>query len=433
MTFHNWKLLISAVLFTATISTTNTASAFIAGTRAPGMGSTGIAYPQDAFAGAYNPAGILEVEDRFDLSASSIFNRGTAIIQFDRTPANEDKEKINGKFNPFNHLASFDFGLGINQTFCTNICGYSWEWAVGLVAYNWERQKTSYSKRVPLLTKEKKSKLGMEYIHDVVSPIISLRVTDCHTIGFSFDYHIQRLSIKGLEQFRHENHSYSPSHVTNNGDSYSRGFGATIGWAWEATDGLTIGAIYRSKTKMSRFHKYKGFFAQGGAIDSPAQWGVGAAYQFLPCATVTADIEWIEWDQIKALHNPLLQKDKKIGLAGTDHGPGFGFNNQVVYRLGIDYAINQFWTVRAGYQYANTVTKKSQTMLNLLFCKTSEHLASFGVSYMLTPCNEISFFYAHSFENEVNGKHAIPVECGPGKVDLTESKDFVGLSWAFIY
>lgn len=427
MSFHNWKLLTSAVLFTTVCSITNTACAFLAGTKAPGMGSTGIAYPQDAFAGAYNPAGILQVEDRFDLAATCIYNRGHATIDREHIPAKHEK---NEKFNPFDSAFNFDPGFGINKTFCTEICGYSWEWAVGLVGYNRERQKTSYKTIVPLF--EEKSKLGMEYIHDVIAPIFSLRIANYHTLGVSFDYHIQRLSIKGFHLFANENFSHSPSHVTNNGNSYSQGFGATIGWSWEALDGLTIGAVYRTKTKMSRFHKYKGFLAQGGTIDSPAHWGVGFAYQFLPCATVTGDIEWIQWDQIKSLHNPLLHKNE-IAQAGTDHGPGFGFKNQIFYRIGIDYAFNQYWTVRVGYQHGNTFTKKSQTMLNLLFCRTSENLLTLGASYMVNPCNEISFFYAHSFEKSVNGKHAIPASIGPGHVNLAESKDYLGFSWAFIY
>lgn len=426
MPIHKRKFLIIAILFTVLCSKTSIVCAFFAGTKAPGMGSTGIAYPQDAFAGAYNPAGILKVADRFDLAVTCIFDHGRAAIELEHCPADE---KINGKFNPFASEAQFDPGLGINKTFCSNFCGYSWEWAVGVVVYNRERQKTSYSKHVPLLGP--KSKLGMEYIHDLISPIFSIRIAKCHTLGVSFDYHVQRLNIKGLHQFKHENFSTSPSHVTNNGNSYSQGFGATLGWSWEVLDNLTIGAIYRSKTKMSQFHKYKGFLAHG-AIDSPAQWGVGIAYQFSPCGTVTTDIEWIEWDQVKALHNPLLHKNE-MAQTGADNGPGFGFKNQVFYRIGIDYVFNQFLTVRLGFQHAKTFTKKSETMLNLLFCRTSENALTLGASYIWNPRNEISFFYAHSFEKRVNGKNAIPTVFGSGRVNLTESKDHVGISWGFIY
>lgn len=420
MSFHHWKL----VLFSATCLITNTTSAFFAGTKAPGMGATGIAYPQDAFAGAYNPAGILEIEDRLDLAATCIYNRGHATIHLERTPA-VGKHKINGKFNPFDSAFNFDPSFGINKTFCT-----SWEWAIGIVGYNRERQKTSYNRPVPLLGKN--SKLGMEYIHDVIAPILSFRITSSHTFGVSFDWHLQRISIKGLDQFAHEHFSSSPSHVTNNGNSYSSGFGATLGWTWKALDGLTIGAVYRSRAKMTKFRKYKGFLAERGRIDPPTQWGFGVAYQFIPCAIITADIEWIQWSQIKSLHNPLLHKNE-IVQTGTDHGPGFGFKNQVFYRIGIDYAFNQSWTVRAGYQYANTSTKNSQTMLNLLFCRTSENLLTLGASYIVNRCNEISFFYAHSFEKTVKGQHSIPTIVGPGHVNLAESKDYLGLSWAFIF
>lgn len=407
----------------------NTMTAFIAGSKAAGMASTGIAYPQDAFAGAYNPAGSVTVGDRFDLGFSWLRNHGRAKVNEELPPAIEGCKKINGTYNAFRSPNFYNIDLGINKNFCTTLCGTTYDWSLGLVVYNRDFQKTSYNKRLPLLGT---SKLGLEHIHEVVSPLLSIQLTEAHAIGISIDVHIQRFKANGLEQFDHTLFSAAPGHVTNRGHAYSSGVGATLGWKWQAYDDLTFGVTYSTKTSMRKLNKYKGLLAQRGLLDTPERWGVGLAYQFLPCATLTFDFEWINWQKIAALHHPFPNhcNSNKFGEA---NGPGLGFRNQTIYRIGVDFAFSESWIFRAGFKHGNSFVRSSETLLNSLLCDTIENTATLGFTHTFNSCNEISFFYAHGFKNSIHGKRSIPQDLGDGNVDLNQSSDSLGITWGHFF
>lgn len=407
----------------------NTVSAFIAGSKAAGMASTGIAYPQDGFAGAYNPAGSVAVSDRFDLGFAWLRNHGHAKVKMKHPPASKDGKDANGTFNAFKSPNFYDFDLGINKNFCTSLCGTTYDWSLGLVIYNRDFQKTTYNKPLLLLGR---SKLGLEYVHETISPLFSLQLTESHSIGLSVDVHIQRLKASGLQQFDHTLFSVSPGNVTNKGYAYSSGVGATFGWKWQPYDDLTFGVTYRTKTSMRKLNKYKGLIAQHGLLDTPERWGVGVAYQFLLCATLTLDVEWINWQKIGALHHPLLHNGTSQKF-GSTNGPGFGFRNQTIYRIGIDYAFSETWIFRAGFRHGNSFVRNSETVMNGLLCDTIENIATIGFSYTFNSCNEISFFYAHGFKNSIHGKHSIPKELGSGNVDLTQSNNSLGITWGHFF
>lgn len=417
---------ITLVALLAMCATTGTISAFIAGSKAAGMAATGIAYPQDAFAGAYNPAGSVSVGDRFDLGFAWLRNQGHAKVKVKHPPGIKG---TNGTFNAFRSPNLYDIDLGINKNLSSTLCGTTFDWSLGLVIYNRDIQKTTYNKPLPLLGK---TKLGLEYVHETISPLVSLQLTEAHAIGISLDVHIQRLKVGGLQAFALPIFSDSASNVTNKGYAYSSGVGVTFGWKWQAYDDLTFGVTYRTKASMSKLHKYKGFIPQHGLLDLPERWGIGLAYQFLSCATFTFDFEWINWQEIRALHNPILHNGK-LEKMGSSNGPGFGFRNQTIYRFGVDYAFSESWIFRAGFRHGNTFVRKSETAINTLLCDTIENIATVGLTYTFNTCNEISIFYAHGFKNSIRGKHSIPEDFGSGNVNLTQSNNSLGVTWGHFF
>lgn len=435
----------------ASLGLSSHAEAFIAGAKATGMAATGIAYPQDAYAGAYNPAGIVEVGDRIDFGFDWIQDRGHI-----RGKGNIDTTTglpnplVNRKFDAFKTKDVYNGDFGINKTFCTEICGNNVSWAVGLVGYNRDYQKTSYTERIVLLGNPQPpvngTNPGLEYLHETFSPVFAMRLNDCISFGVSVDVHVQRAKVNGLQNFAQSGvipqlprFSLYPNHVTNKGYDYSSGIGATLGARWQISDYLAVGVTYRTKAKMSHFHKYKGFLAERGLLCVPQKVGGGIAWRFLPCATLAFDVEWIDWSQIKALHNPLINKRQDPNVfpfltkLGSEHGPGFGFRNQTFYRVGIDYAVNDCLTVRAGYRYGNSPVRRTQTAVNVLTCDTVESILTVGATYNYNCCAEVTVFYAYGFSHKIKGKNSIPAFLGGGNIDLVESKDALGISVGYIF
>lgn len=407
--------------------------AFLAGVKATGMAATGVAYPQDAYAGAYNPAGILNVRNRFDISWDWIRDAGQARVRGNQFQVpgipGFPVPKINGRYNEFRTHDVFNVDFGINQKFCATCGDYSLSCAVGFVAYNRDYQKTTLSRPLILIGT---SKQGMEYAHEVFAPVFAFRINDCHTFGVSVDVHVQRLSQSGLENLDNINQTIAPGKFTNRHYDYSSGVGATIGWRWQALDSLSFGVTYRPQTKMSRFKKYEGFLAGHGRLNIPTKWSGGLAYRFLPCATLAFDVEWLDWKQIKSLRNPFVPSDPTARF-GSKHGPGFGFCNQTFYRVGLDYQFNDCLTLRVGFRHANTFVRRSQTAPNLLDCDMVQDFVTCGFTYTVGCHLELSMFYAHGFRHEVKGKNSVPASFGGGEVDLAESKNALGISWGYIF
>ena len=387
--------------------------AIFASVKSTGMAATCISYPIDTLAGAYNPAGMTDIGDRLDLEGGWVRATGHSTTKGNLNPlVNKTEEGMRTK-------NTFPFGAGINKVW--NVA-CDWDIATGLILYNRNYQKTTYKHPNLILGT---SKLGLEYLNETVSPIIAVKWCNSQTIGVSLDYQLERIKINGLENFTRL--SIYPEDVTNRGYDYSSGWGVTIGYHGQITDALSIGLTYQPETSMSRMNKYKGFIVNG-RMNIPRKLGAGISYRFVPCFIVAFDVEQIQWSKVKSLHNPLLH-DGALAPLGSDHGPGFGFRDQIYYRLGAEWQVDECWTVRAGYRYANTPVRSSQTAANMVLLDLVQSIATVGVTWNINECNEISGMFAYGFEHSVKGHDSIPRFSGGGEADIEEQKYALGLSW----
>lgn len=422
------------------------AEAIFASVKATGMAAACISHPLDTLVGAYNPAGMGDIGDRFDIEGAWVYNRGNIhvkdnvlidpatgqpVIGPDGLPVLNPV--TNGKFNGMRDRNAYPFSVGFNKYWCF---GCDWHLATGIIVYNRNYQKTTYSKPLLLLGSTKQ---GLEYCNETVSPIVALTWCNSHTLGVSANYQIQRLRANGLQNFDRPvspffplvpGGSLFPGKVTNRGFGYSTGWGVTIGYLGHITDCLTIGLTYQPETKMSRISKYKGFLAQRGKLNIPQKIGAGISYYIMPCLCVAFDVEHIQWKRIKALNNELLD-DGILQPLGASNGPGFGFTNQWFYRFGVEWTVDECWTLRAGYRFANSPIKRSQTAVNLLTLDCVESFATVGATWNVNECNEISIVGAYGFENTIKGKDSVPAFLGGGEIDLTEQKFAIGLAWGY--
>lgn len=434
MKFRCIKMLASMGLLASICFSTTQAEAVLASTKSTAMAAAVVAHPIDALVGAYNPAGMVEVGDRLDLGAYWVHDVGSTKISGNVAPI----EGVNGSFNSMRTQNTYAADFGITKTFCTDICGQEWEWSLGLVAYNRNYQKTTYKHALPLFGT---SHAGLEYAHVTVAPTLAVKINECHSLGIAFNVQIERIKVNGLEilaspavnPFLGQVASVSPNHVTNKGYDYSTGFTPTLGWIWHINECVTFGLTYQPKTSMPKMKKYKGFLAQHGRLDIPQKIGAGIAWQFIEGATVAFDMEHIDWTQVKSLKNSVANSEGTLNQLGANNGPGYGFRNQLYYRLGFEYEINECWTARAGYRWVRVPFTKQSTGTNLLLDDCVESFFTCGATWNFNECNEISGLFAYGFEKTINGRDAIPAQLGGGDVKLTERKFALGLSWGYKY
>ena len=139
------------------------------------------------------------------------------------------------------------------------------------------------------------------------------------------------------------------SAVGDDDASTDTAFGYAVGLAYKAMPELTLGLNYRAKIEMSygtelstasapfvAFNVFPAAFAD--ALDEPAEWGVGAAYN-MGANTVALDYKSIAWSD----------------AAGYD---SFGWQDQTVIAIGYEYNGGS-WAARLGYNMSTSPVEEN--------------------------------------------------------------------------
>ena len=355
------------------------------GIKTRGMGGAGIALPQDAMAAATNPAGMVMVGDRMDI--------GLTYFQPDRSV------KLGSTWGGLAGEHTSD-----NKYFLIPELGYnhmiSKDMALGVVVYGNGGLNTNYNKPlfqrynagVPIGTAANASS---DMLQLFIAPTWSMKINENNAIGVSANLVYQQFSISGLESFA--GGSTDSANLTGNGHDKSTGYGLKVGWTGKVAQNVTLGATYQTVTKMSKFDKYKGMLAEGGKMDIPSTYGLGIAVEVTPAVTIAADVTKINYTDVKSISNP-----SSNNLLGADNGPGFGWKDQTVYKLGASYKYSSDLTLRAGYNYAKAPFSGDQNYFNFVALATTESHLSLGATWMLPNKSEISLMYMHAFDHGIS-------------------------------
>jgi long-chain fatty acid transport protein len=270
--------------------------------------------------------------------------------------------------------------------------------------------------------------LGVNLEQLFIAVNYSFDVTDQLTLGIAPTFAVQRFAATGLQAFIPM--SMNPGAVTNNGDDWSTGFGVSLGMLWRPSDEWAIGASYRSKMQMGAFDRYAGLFAEGGDFDIPAMATLGAAYtpSGNPALTLTAEYQRIFYGDVAAIAN----SNALLGGAplGAANGPGFGWTDMDVVRIGAIYRASPQLTLRGGVSYASDFLRSNDEVLfNVLAPATPHWHASIGASYKVSDRMELTGAYTHVFESEVSGANLTPGFGQPVGLRMSQNELTVGLSY----
>ncbi len=386
--------------------------------RSVGMGGVGIALPQDALAGATNPAGMALVGNRLDV--------GLTVFRPDRTA------QIAGTTYSGNAQSNFLIPeIGYNHMITPDM-------AVGISVYGNGGMNSGYNQMDPrtgLLPGA-----GVDLEQTFISPSFAWRVTPDNTIGIALDLVHQIFRANGLNNFARSQFSIDPSSLMAPGHDSSNGVGVRIGWIGQVAPGLSLGATFQPKIHMSSFGAYRGLFADGGSFDIPANYGVGVAWKATPTWTVAADVERILYSQVSSIANsssPLmaLAMGTPAPLLGAPGGAGFGWSDVTVVKLGAAWAYSDKLTLRAGWNHSDNPVSQSNVFFNTIAPGVVKDHVSLGFTYALSRKMDISADYVHALKNSVSG---YAPELGPsGNVvgqlpeTISMSQDLVGVALSY--
>ncbi len=398
--------------------------------KALGMAQAESGYPQDSLCAAYNPAGIVNVGDRFDIAGYTGHFHGEGKATGNINPP------ANGTFKAFRRKDFYAGEFGITKGFC--LCDY--QVAVGFAVYQSAFIHPNYDVAIPLLGT---GHLELNYTNYTFTPSVAIKLWDQLALGLGVNIQQVHFRVDGLQ--RQTIISSDPENLTNNGGDTRYGVGVTLGAQWDILDCLSVGVSWAPRTKVGKLKKYRGFLAEHGSLDVPQIVIGGLAWHITPEATLCFDVEWDNWSAVRTLNNkiqPALDRALGVGTGvpdpdyflGEKKGIGFGWKDIIHYRVGLDYKLTCDLTLRVGYGHDDGPIPSSQTAANLLTMQVMQDYVTAGFTYSLNECSEISGFYAHGFKRTLKGtRDSIPEALGGGRVDLTNSVNAFGLSWGQYY
>ena len=221
-------------------------------------------------------------------------------------------------------------------------------------------------------------------------------------------------------------------------DLSSFGYAGRLGLHYKVNATVSLGAQYTTAAaldmdggKLTANYGPAGnanFDAEMEDFTWPEEAEVGIAVHASPRLLVAADLKWIGWSQAV----DLVRVKSSGGPAGIPAPvtPGsdallfdMNWDDQWVYALGVEFAINRMHTIRMGYNYGKSPVP--DTNLSPLFPAIVEHHLTCGYSFTLEKWG-FDLAYEHAFKNSQTNNNPDPLvnPFGPG-VSVSHSQDTI--------
>jgi long-chain fatty acid transport protein len=117
---------------------------------------------------------------------------------------------------------------------------------------------------------------------------------------------------------------------------------------------------------------------------------VGAAWQVTPAVTLAADWLQINWGDLDVMEDP----------------NGFRWRNQPIVRLGAAWALDDTWTLRAGYSRSRRQITSDRTVQNLLVPSIHDEAITAGFTWHLDKVGALSLGYEFNPKTTLQGTGA---------------------------
>ncbi len=390
-----------------------------AGTKSRGMGGVGITQSHDVMTSAVNPATLSELKaNRFDIGGDIFIVNSEAYQGEEGFVLREKSKSLHATIAEGVYLMP-----NVGAAWVGNDFNYSVTMVpVGGGGSRYNTNLFNCANSTASTDPKCDDTLGVDLIVVDINPTIAYKIDNQHSVGASLIIGIQLFQAYGLSEFSKFTVSGTSEFLTNNGLDSAFGAGIRLGYLGKFMDDkLTLGAVYTSKTYMSKFDKYRELFAEQGSFDTPANIGIGIAYDATDKLQVAMDINYVMYDGVAAVSNdgpnigpgsPFPVSSGVNGL-GRDEGLGFGWSNQLIYKLGAVFQLNSEWILRAGWNYGKSpINENTDILFSTVAPAITQNHLTLGGTYYYNKDIELSFSYIHAFKYEQSGPTFINYEGG---------------------
>ena len=349
------------------------------GVKTRGMGGAGIAFSHGAESTLVNPSLITDIKQKDVSLGGTIFRPNIKTTLSSQTPNGKVADSLRSKsgismiptisaVSPITDNIFIGVGMygtaGMGTDFRNG--GESSLMQGNRKLFDSETTLNLLQFSIPVAIKEDKLSVG-------IAPIIQYGSLDIHYSMFDKD---------------------GKPGIVSPGQKQDFGLGANIGVNYKFDNGLSLGAIYKSKIKMDYKDSLKVpakpfGIKLNGTLTQPSEYGIGLGYKKSKHG-IAVDFKRINWGDASGYRE-------------------FGWKNQNIFAIGYEYD-NKNWALRAGYNYgslpitiynSNNQIEASKDMFNLLgFPATTKSHITLGGSYIFAKDFSMDFSFVYGLNQK---------------------------------
>ncbi|MGD1044360.1 MAG: outer membrane protein transport protein [Bacteroidota bacterium] len=322
------------------------------GARAVGMGGAFAATASDPSAIYFNPAGIAFQSGMNVLGGINFIIPSTTYSPASGSFMTSGSISTNSQvFTPFNIYGSYQIsdqivvGLGIYNPFGL---GTQWPDLWG---------KTSIFSPFAGIYLGSYLSINASIATYYFNPTIAYKINDDLSVGLGVSYVYATVDMtRSIPLVMIGPPQYSQMLYSLNGNNElkgnGKGFNADLGIIYKPMDKLSFGLSYRTTTKIdfsgdatyTNMNVLAPSFPNGtgtATLPMPGNLYIGVAYMLSPDLRIEGDFQYVQWSSYDKLQINLPAPAGTVTYAKK-------WNDEPLLRVGVEYTLNENWTVRAG-------------------------------------------------------------------------------------
>ena len=158
-------------------------------------------------------------------------------------------------------------------------------------------------------------------------------------------------------------------------------------------------------------------------MDYPQQLAAGLAFDVNDKVTVSADVKWINWED--------TMEELKIStpISGLTLPFPAGWEDQLVFAVGVQWDVNEKWNLRAGYNYAESPIDEDDVVNNFILPAVVEQHFTFGGDVKLDKHWDLGFHAMYVPEETL--KASATTDAPGAEISMDQTSFGINLGYRF--
>ncbi len=329
-----------------------------------GLVGAGVASPKDATWSLLNPAALVDLRRRVDVSLELLYNDFSAVPRGAPFVVNPFARKLRD-----------------HNIFVIPSIGIVWplkKGTLGIGVYGLQGERVDYDRPRSAfgLLSNGDRRMQLEVVKIPIS--YGYRFDNGWALGASVVPVVTRLRSDVLTPF------LRPARGDYHWDT-ALGIGLQLG-VYKHWEYWAFGANYTSRTWMDDYDRYETDLARRN-LDLPQKLQLGLAYRPSPNWEFLLDYKWINWSHVH-------------GFGAISTRGGLAWNDQHIVKTGVSWDVSRKWTLRAGLSWGKPPIGDDAVIPNALAPPLTEWHVAAGFSYKLDERSSVHAALSHVFPEE---------------------------------